>query len=155
MTDEERKERKRKIHQEMLARKRARKRGDHVPAVPSGPKKGYKQRESHTRNNVAANSGENRCNWLGDNATQRAGRARALRKYKTIGPCEDCGSEKSERHHRDGNALNNSPENMEALCKKCHMKRHWTPEKREFMRKVVQPLGSAASAKKRRNGTST
>lgn len=36
-------------------------------------------------------------------------------------PCEVCGSEKSERHHRDDNTLNNNPANIQFLCRKHHM----------------------------------
>lgn len=39
--------------------------------------------------------------------------------------CERCSSPKNvERHHKDGNAMNNSPENIERLCRKCHVAEH-------------------------------
>jgi len=28
---------------------------------------------------------------------------------------------KAERHHKDDNTHNNAPENIQALCRKCHM----------------------------------
>lgn len=63
-------------------------------------------------------------NWLGDKATQKAGNSRAYRLFPIIGPCETCGNEKSERHHKDGNTLNNDPTNIEILCHGCHMREH-------------------------------
>ena len=44
--------------------------------------------------------------------------------------CEICGISKEELnkrmyiHHKDGNRLNNSPENLEVECPSCHAKRH-------------------------------
>ena len=61
-------------------------------------------------------------NWLGDSVSARGGRTRALRFYRCIGPCIRCGADKAERHHKDGNTANNEPKNIEALCRRCHMK---------------------------------
>ena len=36
-------------------------------------------------------------------------------------PCEVCGSEKSERHHKDDDTLNNDRSNIQFLCRKHHM----------------------------------
>ena len=41
--------------------------------------------------------------------------------YPVIGPCVVCGNPKAERHHWDGNTLNNDPENIVILCRRCHM----------------------------------
>lgn len=60
-------------------------------------------------------------NWTGDAVSEKAGRKRALRAYPTIGPCEACGATKTERHHKDGNTANNAPDNIAALCRRCHM----------------------------------
>lgn len=35
--------------------------------------------------------------------------------------CERCGAEAVDRHHRDGNPLNNDPGNVASLCRRCHM----------------------------------
>jgi hypothetical protein len=35
--------------------------------------------------------------------------------------CDRCGKPGRDRHHRDGNTLNNEPENIECLCRRCHM----------------------------------
>lgn len=61
--------------------------------------------------------------WLGDKASARAGRTRALRAFPKIGPCVGCGSPKAERHHKDGNTLNNKRSNIEAVCHACHARR--------------------------------
>lgn len=58
--------------------------------------------------------------WKGDQAKADAGRARARKSY-ILGLCAQCGQPGSDRHHRDGNTLNNTPENIEILCRRCHM----------------------------------
>ena len=55
--------------------------------------------------------------------TEKTGRSRAERMYPECLPCVVCGSQRSERHHDDGNTLNNEPGNIKWLCRKCHMKR--------------------------------
>jgi len=40
--------------------------------------------------------------------------------------CEICGSlENLDSHHLDGDIRNNSKENIQTLCHRCHMKLHW------------------------------
>jgi len=84
-----------------------------------GPKKGYKQSPEHIANRKRFGSEHHQ--WKGDQACQRAGRSRAERMYPVIGPCCQCGNPKAERHHWDGNTLNNDPENIVILCRRCHM----------------------------------
>lgn len=60
-------------------------------------------------------------NWKGAAADPQRGRARAKRWYPDASPCERCGAEKAERHHRDANPLNNEPGNIAWLCRKCHV----------------------------------
>jgi hypothetical protein len=58
--------------------------------------------------------------WKGDNVKSDTGRKRA----RSIAPREiacRCGTIKTEVHHKDGNPLHNSPENLEVLCRRCHM----------------------------------
>jgi 5-methylcytosine-specific restriction endonuclease McrA len=45
---------------------------------------------------------------------------RAARR-KPLGKCERCGKPAIDRHHKDDNPLNNALENIEALCRRCHM----------------------------------
>jgi hypothetical protein len=51
----------------------------------------------------------------------QTGRSRAKRLFPAIGCCEKCGKSKTERHHRDGNTINNDPSNIAILCRRCHM----------------------------------
>lgn len=47
------------------------------------------------------------------------------RKLVASGPCATCGRRgATDVHHRDGNHLNNSPENLERICRSCHMLHH-------------------------------
>ncbi|CAO4179086.1 HNH endonuclease signature motif containing protein [Methylorubrum populi] len=47
------------------------------------------------------------------------------RKLVVPGPCERCGKpDASDVHHRDGNHLNGSPENLERICRSCHIREH-------------------------------
>ena len=58
----------------------------------------------------------------GDAATQRTGRGRAQKLYEP-GACLVCG-QPAERHHVDGNTLNNASENVVLLCRKHHRTIH-------------------------------
>lgn len=67
-----------------------------------------------------------RAGFQGDNVTPHGARGRA-KKVKPIDQCERCGSEEQiERHHRDRDPYNNTPENVEVLCKPCHVAEHAT-----------------------------
>ena len=65
-------------------------------------------------------SGEKHYRWKGDAAKPAAGRDRA-RDLFPLGPCERCGKPGVDRHHKDENTLNNGPENIQILCRRCHM----------------------------------
>ena len=71
-----------------------------------------KERQSHL--------GEKNGMWKGDNASKHTGRTRAIRWYK-LGKCVLCDEDATDRHHRDGNTLNNDPPNVQILCRSCHM----------------------------------
>jgi transposase len=46
-------------------------------------------------------------------------------KYRNIGVCQECKTNKAEvLHHKDFNNSNDSEENLEKLCRGCHIKRH-------------------------------
>lgn len=54
-----------------------------------------------------------------------AGRLRAERQYRELGICESCGRHPAhDRHHKDGNTLNNERSNVALLCRKCHAAAH-------------------------------
>jgi hypothetical protein len=57
--------------------------------------------------------GETHPNWKGDNVSAFAGRCRARRRYKR--------TDGKEIHHKDGNPLNNVPENIMLVTRKEHM----------------------------------
>jgi hypothetical protein len=107
-------------HAEGMRRTRARKKGEDVPRLSPGPAKGYQFSPEVLAERQYA-SGSSHPQWTGDDVSEKAGRKRALKMYPVIGPCVRCGSENSERHHKDGNTANNAPDNIEALCRKCHM----------------------------------
>jgi hypothetical protein len=67
-------------------------------------------------------TGENNPYWGKFTSENRsAGWGRALRR-KELGICERCQTKPAiDRHHKDDNTLNNSPENIMALCRRCHM----------------------------------
>lgn len=85
----------------------------------SSRKTGYKQTPEHIKKRIKF--GHSHHNWLGDKVTAKSGRSRAQRLYRTIGPCEVCGNEKTERHHIDSNTANNASNNIAILCRRCHM----------------------------------
>ena len=51
----------------------------------------------------------------------KSGRARAGRAYPEIGDCERCGLPARDRHHIDGDTLNNDRSNVLFVCRRCHM----------------------------------
>ena len=90
---------------------------DYEPLRRSSAK--LKGKKSHQR------SGELNSNWKGDKT--KAPRDRAKLWYKAE-VCVVCGSTKEdrriERHHRDENPYNNTPENILILCSYCHKQAH-------------------------------
>ena len=57
--------------------------------------------------------------------TTNAGRKQAQRLFKVLTACESCGgTETLQRHHKDHDTSNNTPENISTLCSKCHGKMH-------------------------------
>ena len=100
------------------ARSYWRKRGADIPKRRPGPRRGYKQSPEHVAARIRL--GADHHAWIGDKAKPKSGRSRALRRFPAS-PCCVCGASKSDRHHIDGNALNNEPSNISFLCRKCHM----------------------------------
>jgi len=73
------------------------------------------------RDILKAQTGEKNRAWKPDTTNPQTGRGRARARYKQKEPCVVCNSPDAERHHRDGNALNNEPSNVPFLCRRCHM----------------------------------
>lgn len=83
--------------------------------------KNFRQSEQMKRRLSPRVSGSNNPQWKGDGAKAAAGRKRARGMFPDLQPCEACGSRETERHHRDGNRLNNSKNNIAFLCRKHHI----------------------------------
>lgn len=58
--------------------------------------------------------------WKGGAVAPTGGRARALRWFPAR-PCEACAAPVAERHHRNADTADNTPENIRFLCRGCHM----------------------------------
>jgi hypothetical protein len=62
--------------------------------------------------------------WKGDAATNASGNRRARVLVPVLGSCARCGEQAEVRHHIDENPRNNVLENIEQLCRDCHLKHH-------------------------------
>ena len=103
-------------------RHKLRNRGWSVPILPTGPRKGYVQPAEHVAARVRCGSAHHA--WMGDAASVKAGRSRAIRKFKGApSTCTECGRDgvRIDRHHIDGNTKNNDASNIAFLCRRCHM----------------------------------
>jgi len=126
---------------ERTRRYRARQRGEIIPKLPPGPKKGYKQTQEHIEKRKRF--GPEHHNWKGDNIVVASGRSRAERKFPSK-PCQICGKGNAERHHKDGDTSNNEPTNVVFLCRKCHMKVDGRYDRFIELAKANQPVAVAA-----------
>ena len=106
-----------------------------------GPKKGYRQSAEHIEKRKRFGSDHH--GWKGDAASEKAGRARALRKFSG-GTCVACGSARGERHHVDGDTLNNDASNVVLLCRRCHMSADGRLESFVDLARRNQPKAAAA-----------
>lgn len=104
---------------ESKRRWRARRRGENVPKLKPWGDTG-KGVYKWPANRVDSWKEKGNPNWQGENACKDSGRGRAQRKYP-LGPCIICGNIKTERHHVDGNPLNNLSDNVMILCRLHHM----------------------------------
>ena len=77
--------------------------------------------EEHRKKIRQRMTGEGNPNWKGKVIKSDSGRARARRNYTVRHPCEFCGNPKVERHHRDDDPWNNTPPNIQWLCRRHHM----------------------------------
>lgn len=63
--------------------------------------------------------------WTRKAETPANGRSQAGRKFRYLKKCLRCPSTyKLQRHHKDGDATNNAPDNVEILCRQCHRALH-------------------------------
>lgn len=53
--------------------------------------------------------------------TRQRGRYLARKTMPVLGKCDLCDNSACDRHHKDGDPTNNTIENIQALCRKCHM----------------------------------
>lgn len=61
-------------------------------------------------------------NWKGNRASRHTGNGRAIQLFVLPATCQRCGALKRlDRHHVDGNTLNNDAANVWFLCRRCHM----------------------------------
>lgn len=109
-----------RLARERTRRYRARLAGEDVAWQPRP--RGYTQAPEHVEKRKRFGADHPR--WAGDDTSKKVGRKRALRMYPEIGPCGRCGAQSAERHHVDENTSNNSFENIEALCRACHIEEH-------------------------------
>ena len=100
--------------------------------TPSGRLKGYgrfctRSCASRWKMRGRDQSGALNPAWTGARGKPTAGRARARLLYPDLGTCEGCGDAPAvERHHRDGDPLNNARGNVAFLCDSCHTRFHLT-----------------------------
>jgi hypothetical protein len=106
---------------ERTARYRARLRGEDVPVMKRGPKEGYTQSPEHIAKRTRW--GDEHHAWRGDDVRRIEGRKRAERRFTAV-ECSLCAARPAERHHIDGNPLNNEPGNIAILCRPCHVAAH-------------------------------
>lgn len=68
-------------------------------------------------------SGDKNPMWKGDKAKCReTGHQRAQNLFPKLDTCERCKKVPAiERHHKDGNTLNNAESNIMKVCRRCHM----------------------------------
>jgi hypothetical protein len=61
-------------------------------------------------------------NWnnFASTGTEHRGRERAQRRFE-LGPCVKCGEPATDRHHINADTLDNRPENVLTLCRRCHL----------------------------------
>lgn len=91
--------------------------------------------------------------WKGEAVSVKGGRTRAQRAFPIVRACEACGEDKKriDRHHKDGNTKNNSPENIAFFCRRCHMTVDGRLAALPNQMRALQPKGVAASAVRRRS----
>lgn len=127
---------------ERARRYRARKRGEAIEKGRPGPKLGFRQSPEHVAKRTKW--GPDHHAWAGGDISEKGGRSRAERRYRDIGLCWGCGSNRAERHHIDENTANNAPSNIAVLCRRCHMERDGRLDEFIELAKRNQPRAVAA-----------
>jgi hypothetical protein len=82
---------------------------------------GFKGRHHTEKAKASIKSGMSGVGWKGDNICKAQGNCRAIKLYPILGKCELCECDATDRHHKDGNTLNNEPSNVQRLCRKHHI----------------------------------
>jgi len=133
-------------------RSRLRLRGFDVPKLRPGAPLGFKMSPDVIQKRKRFGPQHHR--WKGDSAKPSAGRARARSLFKSPGVCSGCGKPgRIERHHVDGNTLNNSVENIQFLCSSCHQSVDGRSERFKEIARLHSGVGNAASAIARKSKT--
>ena len=97
--------------------------------------------------------GPNNPKWQGDDIGVSSGRSRAQQRFKDLGKCGHCEKPATDRHHKDENTANNSRENIEFLCRTCHMKIDGRLSQLQVQVLTVQKSGALAAAARRKAKT--
>ena len=78
------------------------------------------ERREHRRQDALSKNPEARYHGLSSR--------KAAQIVKSVGHCQECGHDGSESrlgiHHKDRNKRNQSPDNIQVLCHRCHMREH-------------------------------
>ncbi len=82
--------------------------------------------------------GKNNSNWSNSHTTARNINELIINEHN----CKECGKEgRLDVHHKDGDFNNNNLNNLEVLCRSCHMKKHKMKKKCKICGEPQKGLG--------------
>ena len=67
------------------------------------------------------------------NSYKNTGKKSRNEKYRNFGKCVVCGNKSEHLHHKDFNNQNDTMENLEPLCRKCHKLKHKIHNQEEWL----------------------